>query len=333
MRNMRHIWFIALNDVRLFVNDRLAVIMFILFPFLFIVMFNFMMGNIDASNDQLELHLVTQETSGISVNLIQSMVTNDRSQLKPGEAVIIWDKDFNQARADVESGKLAGFLTFPADFTQNVESGKPANLEIVSQAEATSTRMALNGLAGGIASGIAADSVEINAVVALLTGQGSSQTEIHSAVTGILNKQMSGANVQSMITYRVESVGAIKSVSASSYVVPGYLVMFVFFAAAMASIDIIRERRNHTLERLIAGSVRKESILGGFFLGGIFRGLVQIIIFWSVYGPVLFGSSGMKGSNCFCRNSAANGTNLFHLAMRFNSSVETKPGQGYLEPS
>ena len=70
--------------------------------------------------------------------------------------------------------------------------------------------------------------------------------------------------------------------NASSYVVPGYLVMFVFFAAAMGSIDIIRERRNHTLERLLASSVKKESILGGFFLGGVFRGLVQIVIFWTV---------------------------------------------------
>ena len=58
--------------------------------------------------------------------------------------------------------------------------------------------------------------------------------------------------------------------------------MFVFFAAAIASVDIIRERRNHTLERLMASSVRKESILGGIYLGAVFRGLVQIVIFWTV---------------------------------------------------
>jgi ABC-2 type transport system permease protein len=47
-------------------------------------------------------------------------------------------------------------------------------------------------------------------------------------------------------------------------------------------VEIVRERRNNTLERLIAGSVTKEAILGGTFLGAFFRGLVQIAIFWAV---------------------------------------------------
>jgi len=58
--------------------------------------------------------------------------------------------------------------------------------------------------------------------------------------------------------------------------------MFVFFAAAIAAIDIIQERRNHPLERLLASSVTKESILGGIYLGAVFRGLVQITIFWTM---------------------------------------------------
>jgi ABC-2 type transport system permease protein len=82
-------------------------------------------------------------------------------------------------------------------------------------------------------------------------------------------------------------VGEIRSFNASSFVIPGYLVMFVFFLAAVSSIDIIQERRNHTLERLLASSVKKESILAGIFLGGILRGLVQIIIFWTA-GVLIF---------------------------------------------
>jgi hypothetical protein len=41
---MRRVWFIAQNNLRQFVTDRLAVGMFILFPFLFIVMFNLLLG-------------------------------------------------------------------------------------------------------------------------------------------------------------------------------------------------------------------------------------------------------------------------------------------------
>jgi ABC-2 type transport system permease protein len=281
MRNLKHIWYIAVNDVRLFVTDRLAVGMFILFPFLFIVMFNLLLSNTGTQDVRMELHLATQETDGISLQLIQAMAITDGSELPPGQPIIIWEKDYNQAKTDVEAKKLAGFLAFPANFTQNVESGQPANLEVFTQADDTSTRMALNGLAQGIASSITADTVEIKSVMNLLAQQGSSQADIQQAVASIIQRQSSGSNA-SLITYQSENVGAVKPISTSSYVVPGYLVMFVFFAAAMASISIIRERRNHTLERLLVSSVRKDSILGGFFLGGIFRGLVQITIFWTI---------------------------------------------------
>ena len=279
-RNLRHVWFIALNTLRLFFTDRLAVGMFILFPFLFIVLFNIMLADAGSSDTRLTIHLATRETGGISEQIIQSMVTPDESALAPGDPVIIWDKDYEQVLADVESKKISGFIAFPADFTQNIQAGINSELEIFVQAEATNTRMVLNGLAQSIASRIGSEMVEINSVVALLVQQGASEAEIQSAIAEIFAAERTG-NGTALINYQAESIGPVKEFNASSYVVPGYLVMFVFFAAAMASTDIIRERRNHTLERMLAVSVRKESILGGIYLGGVFRGLVQIIIFWA----------------------------------------------------
>jgi ABC-2 type transport system permease protein len=152
----------------------------------------------------------------------------------------------------------------------------------VVQAEATSTRMALSGLAQSISSSIGADTVEIKSVMALLTQQGAGPVEIQKAIALILQNQSAGSEQLRLITYQAENVGDVKPVKASSFVVPGYLVMFVFFAAAIASVDIIKERQNHTLERLLASSVRKETLLGGIYLGAVFRGLVQIAIFWAM---------------------------------------------------
>ncbi len=286
MKNLRHVWFIALNMLRLFVTDRTAVIMFILFPFMFIVMFNLLLGNTSGQDQRLELHLATLETSGISQQIIKSLVTTNESSLPAGAPVIIWDRDYAQARAAVEAKKLAGFLAFPADFTQNVEAGRPTSLEIVAMADATSTKAALEGLAASIASRINVASVEIKSVVALMTQLGRSPADIQQTTARILQNQETAAP-QPLVSYSAESVGNVKPVSTSSFVVPGYLVMFVFFAAAIASVDLIRERRNHTLERLLATSVKKESILGGILLGAIFRGLVQITIFWTM-GIVVF---------------------------------------------
>lgn len=287
MRNLRHAWYIGLNEVRWFLTDRLALGMFILFPFLFIVMFNLLLSNVGTGNNQLVLHLATQETDGISLHLIQGMVTSNESQTQSGQTRLVWDQDYAAAKANVESGKIGGLLAFPADFTQKVEAGQPTNLEKIVQAEDTNTRMALNGLAQGIASQIGSQTVEVKSAISILTQQGASQEDIQKAAAQIIQNDNSGSSTPSLISVQTQNIGNIKPVNASSYVVPGYLVMFVFFAAAMGSISIIRERQNHTLERLIASSVRKESLLGGYFLGGIFRGLIQIAIFWT-FGILVF---------------------------------------------
>jgi ABC-2 type transport system permease protein len=85
----------------------------------------------------------------------------------------------------------------------------------------------------------------------------------------------------------VDKIGEVEAGNPAEYVIPGYLVMFVFFAAAVTAETIVRERQNHTLERLLASSVKRESILGGVFTGTLIRGLVQIVIFW-VAGILIF---------------------------------------------
>jgi ABC-2 type transport system permease protein len=86
----------------------------------------------------------------------------------------------------------------------------------------------------------------------------------------------------SFITYVTEKVGEVKAENPSNYVIPGYLVMFVFFAAAMGAAVIVRERQNHTLERLLSTSVKRAAILSGIFTGSAIKGLIQIIIFWTM---------------------------------------------------
>jgi ABC-2 type transport system permease protein len=78
----------------------------------------------------------------------------------------------------------------------------------------------------------------------------------------------------------VQQVGEVKAINPANWVIPGYLVMFVFFTAALSAERLVRERQNHTLERLLASSVSKEALLGGVYLGTVLKGLVQIVIFW-----------------------------------------------------
>ena len=286
MRQLRHIWFIALKDLKLFATDRMALFFFILFPFLFVIIFNFALSGVGSEDDRLELHLVTQEAEGgLSHQIIGAMETKDESQLKAGEPKIVWDKDYDKARQAVEDKEIAGFLAFPADFTEGVLMGYGTQLLVVADAEAINTRAALNGLARAIASRVGSQQVAANAAIGLLVEQGlatGEMADIGQAVQQLFSGQGGIATEKSFIEFETEKVGEVEAENPANFVIPGYLVMFVFFAAALSAETIVRERQNHTLERLLAGSVRRESILGGIFTGTAAKGLIQILIFWTV---------------------------------------------------
>ena len=287
MRQLSHIWFIGLKDLKLFVTDRLALLFALLFPFLFIIIFSFVLSGVGSEDERLELHLVTQEAEGgLSHEIIGAMVTEDDSQLKPGEPKFVWLEDYDEARQMVEDKEITGFLAFPADFTEGIMMGYGAQLEVVADAEATNTRAALNGLAQTIASRVGSQQVSTSAAIGLLVEQGlaspADMANIGQVIQELFSTQGSTAVEESLIEFGTDKVGEVEAENPSDFVIPGYLVMFVFFTAALSAERMVRERQNHTLERMLASSARRESILGGTFLGTAVKGLIQIAIFWIV---------------------------------------------------
>jgi ABC-2 type transport system permease protein len=167
-------------------------------------------------------------------------------------------------------------------------SGSGTQLEVVVNADNPSARAALNGVADSIASEVGNDSVIVDASVNLMIQQGllaPDPAAIGQAVQRIMNDLLAGQTASSsgqIIGFNIEKVGEVEAENPSDFVIPGYLVMFVFFAAAITAESIVRERQNHTLERLLATSVTREAVLGGIYTGTVLRGLVQIVIFWGV---------------------------------------------------
>ncbi len=285
MKSIRQIWFIAMKDLKIFTRDRWSVFFFIIFPFLFIILFNFILKDVGGGDARLELHLATREAAGgLSYQIIGAMVTENATRLPPGQPVIIWDKDYEADRQAVEDRKLAGYVAFPADFTQALMQGTPTSLEVFADAGNLNVRTALDGLAGAISSQIGTSQVIIKATVALLVESGALSPD-QPSIDKAVQEMMAGMLAQGQtpfITYVTEKVGEVKAENPSNFVIPGYLVMFVFFAAALTAEIIVRERQNHTLERLLASCVKRPAILGGIYTGSVIKGLVQIVIFWTV---------------------------------------------------
>jgi ABC-2 type transport system permease protein len=289
MTNLKHIWLYALKDLKIFISDRTSLFFSIVFPIMFITLFTFIFKGMGAEDERLTLYLATQEApGGLSEQILNSIETKDQSLLKPGDPVIIWDKSYSDARASVDNGTIGGFIGFPADFSQAIAADTPAKLEVYVNAGATNTQAVLNGMASAIALQIGTSKVSIHASIDLMVRNGiipNDPDAIAKASQDLLMKEMAGGaagETAAYLTYRIENVGEVKAINASNFVVPGYLVMFVFMAAGLSALAVVQERQNHTLERLLTTTITKESILGGIYTGAVIRGLIQIIIFWMV---------------------------------------------------
>jgi ABC-2 type transport system permease protein len=285
MKSLRQIFYFAVKDLAIFARQPTVLFTFILFPFLFVVLFNYVLGGVVGQDPRLEIHLATQEPgSGLSRRIIDNLVTKDKSKLKPGEAIFIKETDYQSAVRAVEQNRLKGFIAFPEDFTKGILMGYGATLKVVVNPEATNVRPALNGVAEAISASFGLQQAARDAMNGLivedsLTGTGAATAAENAARLAAVQQGIGLRD--SLIKFGVEKVGETETPNPANYVIPGYLVMFVFMAAAASSSAIVLERQNNTLERLIASSVKKETILAGVFAGTAAKGIVQIIIFWS----------------------------------------------------
>jgi ABC-2 type transport system permease protein len=270
MKQLNHMGLIARKEIKLFFTDRLALLFFLLFPFLFVVMFSFILGDIGSGDERLALHMSTREAEGgLSYQIIDDMESGDDWE--------IIRMDYENARLAVENKELSGFLAFPPDFSEGLLTGSGTRIEVVADAEAVNDRAALYGLAQAIASRVGSQFVAVSAIGEL---QGGQPIPPPSADQKIVSEEP-------LIEFSTETFGEVEPYNANNYLIPGYLVMFVFFAAALSAETIVRERQNNTLERLLATSVTRQSIVGGLFAGTAAKGLIQIAIFWTA-GILIF---------------------------------------------
>ena len=287
MKQLRNMWFLMVKDLKIFAADRAALIFAILFPFFFIFLFNSVMKGVGGEDQRLVINLATREPAGsISYQLLSAMETKDVANLKPGEPQIVWLKDYDQAKQDVENKKLDGFVAFPENFTEAVEMGYGTNLEVIYNPNNPQVIAALKGTAQSIASQIGTGQVVNNAVIGLLlekdmTAPGS-VGDLAQAIRAQLTGQTNVTPKAPLISFNTQSIGSVSALNPSSFTIPGYLVMFVFFTAAFSAAQLVKERQNHTLERLLASSANKNAILGGVYGSTVAKGLIQIAIFWTV---------------------------------------------------
>ncbi len=57
MKSLKQVWFIAVKDLKVFATDRTSIFFFIVFPFLFMVVFNLLLGDVSGGDSRMTMYL------------------------------------------------------------------------------------------------------------------------------------------------------------------------------------------------------------------------------------------------------------------------------------
>ena len=277
MRNIiRQSLILSAKDTKIFFKDRFALVFAFLFPIIFTLGFSLIMGGsgVGPSDERMSVTVAVQEGSG-------SMSRQIIDEMSASGAFVVDELDYSEAYEAVTAGDLSGFIAFPDGFTDRFMQGAPTAIEVVSSGEEQGDLAALNGVARSIASRAANIQIASRAAVDLGLGTG----DPSSVARDLANiAQLASA---SLIEFLEEQVGEVEPFNVNNFVLPGYLTMFIFFAAAMSAEFIVRERQSQTLERMISNGVRRESVVFGKFLTAAYRGVMQVMVLWGI-GIVAF---------------------------------------------
>lgn len=264
---LRQSLIIAAKDTRVFLKDWFGLGFALLFPLIFVLGFSLALRNIGPGDERLSITVATQEEAGVSRQIIDALAEESIVDLTVME--------YGAAVRALEDGDIGGFVAFPADFTSDLQGGRPTKLEVVAHIGDPETEAALLGFANAVAAASSNTRTAVQAIVQL------------AGVEALPQDMAAFGRDNDLLSFETEQIGPVEAFNAGDFTVPGYPTMFVFFAAALAAEAITRERANHTMERLMANGTRRESVVVGKYLGSVYRGAMQLAVLWGV-GLVAF---------------------------------------------
>lgn len=302
----KQVWLLAAKDLKIFLLDRGALLFALVFPFAFVLMFQLVMGPsmIGGDDKPLTVYVASAEPAGsLSRQIIDAMVQEGgagspatgssaagspaagSSDLLPAGGLVIEEFEPSEARTQLEAEKIGAYLLFPEGFSDAVLAGEPATVSVYYIPGGTTNRAATVSVAQAIADDCRYYGVLYSAVAELA---GSSSVPAWPSAGGLAPAPGPSLGEQGLsVDLRVEKVGDIAPPRAVDLLIPGYLTMFVFFALALTAETLVGEKENQTLERLMAGSASRLSIVSGKIAGSFARGLVQVAVFW-IAGILIF---------------------------------------------
>ena len=252
------LWTIAVTDLKTAVKDKMFFFWLLLFPLFFAFIFGMAFKGSSPSASKATLNILDQDKGVLSKALI------DELKHQKYDVNLIEDKNEAEIRT----------LIIPPRFTKDIIKGE--KVELILEKEAQSN----------VEAGQAVYAHVLRAVIKTMARL----IRLAPENLEILENQFSEISLKELISIQVQQAGKLKIIpSGFNHSVPGTTVMFLLFTVLMyGGINLLEERRQGQLERIILTPATYTDLIGGKWINRIMIGMLQITLMF-LAGRFLFG--------------------------------------------
>lgn len=269
---MQVLW-IALKDLRLATRDRSGLLLLLVMPLVLITVLGFAFGGAFASRPvigRFEVGIVDQD-GGQLATAFGDILRDERLQELFAPTALTAD----EANESVRTGKLAGAIVIPANFTSDVMSGRATNLQVWRDPGQQLRPMIIETVAQSFVDNLLATRLVVDE--ALKSGQNIEPHEIES-----LGRQIAVEIDRAKVRLQTDSIASGKQVGSFLYYAIGMACMFLLFSGNLGLQSIASEERRQTLSRMMVSPTAKVRFLLGKSLGQVSITVVQFVILYLV---------------------------------------------------
>jgi len=259
---MKRALFIALNEVRLYLQDKGDLAFGLLLP---IVTFALMYGAFGGHTlFEATARVVNEDGGAYAAQLIDRLGKVDGIDVEMLTAA--------QADSRLDRSDLELVLFIPAGFSASLESGGRAELVFKQRGNGGQEGQILASIIRGVAGRLNQEFQVSHQVADNLQGTGIPADRIDIAAQQALDKE----RAQPTVGVTEEVTGGRPDFI--NQWLPGIVTMYVLFALTLTARAIVEERRRGTLERLLTTRLGAGELFFGKFLASIARGFLQTLV-------------------------------------------------------
>jgi linearmycin/streptolysin S transport system permease protein len=265
----------ALIQIRLLrvFRDRTNLVWLFVMPMVFSLLMGQLMGSWDTSGNSNKPKFMVYDLDGgpATDNLVAPLIDNERFLLVRPDSTVTEAR----ARKLVEDGYITAALFVPMGFSEAAQAGTNANLILYYDSDRLSSQTVRTLLDERL--------LTVNALTSAYTlvSQPDNSGQIPPGHSESLDEgvfQDSWNNPR--VTLEVRTLGRAETsdfplTRAAQHVGPSYTLFFMMMFLMMSSKDLVEERRNRTLARLMISKATSLDLVMGFFVGGLILGLIQ----------------------------------------------------------